>query len=249
MDALEQPFVLCVHVGTWVEKRDHAWSIASVYTGLCPCFLFLFSFLLVSGQPCFMSVPTLRLCIFHAHKTSWMCTAHKLALSVHSAVIQHLNMVCFHHTKAVKLTSWLSLTRPVQHHFLWCWSWCMRVMYSWGMPVPRSFRFWSRKTNRWHLFLDYLHCYPEVDEWVCWFINLMQGKHLGMKISFKLLSKSSTVLACQVWFISLGPKVTGTAQGWVLSFVTTVWQEPHLIYYLPVTVVLLLLVLAVGYLM
>lgn len=151
MDALEQPFVLCVHVGTWVEKRDHAWSIASVYTGLCPCFLFLFSFLLVSGQPCFMSVPTLRLCIFHAHKTSWMCTAHKLALSVHSAVIQHLNMVCFHHTKAVKLTSWLSLTRPVQHHFLWCWSWCMRVMYSWGMPVPRSFRFWSRKTNRWHL--------------------------------------------------------------------------------------------------
>lgn len=42
MDALEQPFVLCVRVGTRVEKRDHAWSIASVYTGLCPCFLFLF---------------------------------------------------------------------------------------------------------------------------------------------------------------------------------------------------------------
>lgn len=113
--------------------------------------VFFLFFLLASGQLCFMSVPTLRLCIFHAHKTSWMCTAHKLALSVHSTVIQHVDMVCFHHTIAVKLTSWLSLTRPVQHHFLWCWSWCMRVVHSWGMPVPRSFRFWSRKTSRWHL--------------------------------------------------------------------------------------------------
>lgn len=171
MDALEHPFVLCVRVGTWVERRDHAWSIASVYTGLCPCFFCLFVCLLVSGQPCFTSVPTLRLCICHAQKTSWMCTAHKLSLSVHSAVIQNVHMVCFHHTKAVKLTSWLSLTRPVQHHFLWCWPWWMRVMYSWGMPVPRSF---LRLENQLlaSMCLGYLLCYPEVGEWFCQFIGL-----------------------------------------------------------------------------
>lgn len=181
MDALEQPFVLCVHVGTWVEKREHVWSIASVYTGLCPCFLFIF--LLVSGQLCFMSVPTLRLCIFHAHKTSWMCTAHKLALSVHSTVIQHFDMVCFYHTIAVKLTSWLSLTRQFSTIFCGvglgaCVSCILEECQFLGVFV-----FEAGKPVAGICVSGLLTLLP----WGWWMSllvnNLMQGENLGLKIS------------------------------------------------------------------
>lgn len=69
------------------------------------------------------------------------------------------------------------------------------------------------------MFLGYPHCYPEMGEWICRFINLMQGEHLRLKNQWsKLLSKSSTVLSCEVWFISLGPKVTGPGEGSVFCY-------------------------------
>lgn len=98
------------------------------------------------------------------------------------------------------------------------------------------------------MFLGYPHCYPEMGEWICRFINLMQGEHLGLKISgLNCFLRAVQCCLARSGSYLLTQKLL--AQGRVASFVTTFWQAPHLIYYIPVTIVLLLLVLAVGYLM